>query len=237
VSATTVLTLSNGSWTRQPIHTPAGYRRAVEIDALACPSVGNCTFVGLDQRHVRGLPLIKRAIVVVLHAGVWRTRLTSLPIDAARGDGLQVQPTGLSCPGVTHCIAIATYLTNREFMSAGVIIHRAGDAISVRAAPLPAGTSAKPPTGGLDAISCPAVTSCDAVGTLGNRAVDDVWNGSTWRSTSIPSVPGQPTPSALEFDTLDCPVVADCFTTGGYAWRRDENGDFSAFTEAYAIKS
>jgi hypothetical protein len=237
LSATTIVTLSNGQASRQSFPTPANYRRSVEVDALACPSVGNCTFVGLDQRHVHYLPLIKRAVVGVLHAGAWRVRLTDLPGDAARGDALKVQPTGLSCPGVTHCVAVGFYATNRRFVNAGVLISRAGDSLSVRAAPLPAGTSSRPPTGRLNAVSCPTVTSCDAVGVIGNRAVDDVWNGSTWRSSTVPGVPGEPSPSALEFDTLDCPAVADCFATGGYAWRPDANGEFSAFTEAYAVKS
>lgn len=237
LSATTIVTLSNGQLSRQSFPTPANYLRSVEVDALECPSVGNCTFVGLDRRNVHYLPSIKRAVVGVLHAGAWRVRLTDLPGDAARGDGLKVQPTGLSCPGVTHCFAVGFYATDRLYINAGVIIYRAGDSLSVRAAPLPAGTSSKPPTGGLNAVSCPAVTSCDAVGTVGNRAVDDTWNGSTWGASTFPSVPGEPTPSALEFDTLDCPAVGDCFATGGYAWRRDADGEFTAFTEAYAVKS
>lgn len=235
LSATTIVTFSQGDVTHQRIPTPSGYFPSVEVDGLTCQSIGNCTFVGLDTR--RAFPRIKRAVVGILHAGVWRVQVAYLPSDAAPGDALHVQPTGISCPGATHCVAVGSYWTSRRNITAGLLITRAGDALSVRAAPLPSGTSTKPPTGALDAISCPTVSSCDAVGVLGNRAIDDVWNGSGWRAAPIPSVAGQPSPSALRFGALNCPAVADCFATGGYAWQPDSNGEFQAFTEAYAIKS
>ena len=127
-----------------------------------------------------------------------------LPAGAATTPGADI--AGLSCPSVTQCVAVGSYVdsTGRQ---QGLLLTRTGSTWTAAKSPLPAGAGTNP-WAGLDGVSCPATSHCTAAGGYQNTASQSVglllsWSGSTWKAFSAPA-------SAYLLHAISCPTLTRC---------------------------
>ena len=115
--------------------------------------------------------------------------------------------SGVSCSSATACTAVGSY---RYGIHTFTLIERwNGNTWAIQSSANPTG----PQDAHLDAVSCPLVTSCTAVGSYeGGGTLAESWNGTSWTV--------QPTQDVSGFsDTLDavsCASPLDCEAVGYY---------------------
>ncbi len=99
-----------------------------------------------------------------------------------------------------------------------------GGAWTATEAPLPANASGQ--TGYLNALACPAVGSCVAVGSYGAESLIETLSGGAWTATEAP-LSGNAVLSLFgsELNTVACPAVGSCVATGYYP---DTGASFSS---------
>lgn len=150
-------TLSAGAWVPTSASLPAS-ATGVQLTAVACPAMGSCVAVGTREPDNLGL-------AETLHRGGWTAADVPVPPNAARGGpgpGLSVP----ACPTMRLCVSVGTY-TAKHNLTLGLIEKFARRRMTVVEAPLPSNGSQN---SGLDAIACPAVRHCVAVGGYSDKS-------------------------------------------------------------------
>jgi hypothetical protein len=143
---------SHGTWTVHPIRAAAESSGA-SLDALSCPSTGDCIGVGQSANNVsdRWQPFILR-----LSGSAWHRKL--LPLI---GHALNERLASVSCVSLDACTAAGTYTNGAGTVQHGFIeTYVDGDWTPVVLANPGDVRSAS-----LSAISCVVHASCRAVGT------------------------------------------------------------------------
>ena len=119
----------------------------------------------------------------------------------------------MSCPSATACTAAGFTETGSTTKTLAELWN--GSTWAIQPAPTPAGS----PSADLWAVSCSSATACTAVGDYENSSfflvpLAERWNGSTWKTQSIPS----PTASATELALygVSCPSSTACTAVGSY---------------------
>ena len=147
----------------------------------------------------------------------WSAVNPAMPPDAVAGLGASFESA--SCPAEGWCIAVGSYqaFNGTTNPGAGVIDSESGSTWSATEAPLPSDASTTDPQADLDAVSCPAVGSCVAVGRYldGSGAtqvlVEQLSNG-TWTPSGVTLPPDALTsgPNAYaQSERLVVPVQRD----------------------------
>jgi hypothetical protein len=190
-------------WHFQAAPAPAGARRS-SLSAVACRSAVACVAVGTYRNHAgRNVTLAERS----------------------DGLGWQVEPTpnparrnynmldGVSCPSATICVAVGTRGGGDEG-SAGFAERWNGSGWRLEATPRAPG----PGDGSLDAVSCPSVAACTAVGYYAknsgvNLTLAERWDGSRWR---LQTTPDRRPPGISQLAAVSCPWPTDCVAAGSY---------------------
>ncbi|HEV2377500.1 MAG TPA: hypothetical protein VGS19_35705 [Streptosporangiaceae bacterium] len=152
------------------------------------------------------------------------TRWTAQSVPNLQGPP-QGSFSGVSCAGPSVCTALGSYQTSG---SVNVPLTEAWDGTrwAIHRSPPPAAFPINPA-----GISCPATTSCVAVGaqqTLQERTLPwaAVWDGSHWPAAQLPPPPGNPV--VAELTSVSCGSATLCVAVGldqgngqdglAYAW-------------------
>src|SRR5579863_7647546 len=133
--------------------------------------------------------------------------------------------TGVSCSGASSCWAVGYYtgVTGKQPLAESWD----GSAWSAGAPAVPAGGSNLY----LLAVSCPAPSSCHAVGhyddaVAGAEALAEAWNGSRWTAAIPPSPAGASDPILAG---ISCTAATSCEAAGYYT---DAGGGFAPLVES-----
>jgi hypothetical protein len=184
-----------------PVRASGGGR----FDAVDCTTRSACIAVGAETSaaHIT-LPLIER-----WGGHAWHVMVTPVLPANVRASTLM----GVSCAGAGHCTAVGSTSTG-------------GNQSSTLAERLSRGRwrlQRTPSNGTLvasfDAVSCPAVNACVAVGSRGGGALTERWNGGSWSDqTAPPPVAGdtQALSGVACTNALFCVASGtDTYTSGG----------------------
>ena len=160
-----ILTQSDGVWKSEETQLPgdAALDPGVQLNAVTCVSVGNCTAVGsYDSSSGAILPLTVAEV-----DGIWSAGDTpKLPADAGSAPGSAAAITGIACvPQSTSCTAVGFY-TDLGGAQQGLILTEDGGRW---APPLAAMLPANADTTGhanLNVVACASSGSCTAAGTF-----------------------------------------------------------------------
>jgi hypothetical protein len=155
-----------------------------------------------------------QAVVETLADGTWTASTVPSPTGTTNPNA---ELNAVDCPSDGSCVAVgATYgPTGGQGQALVETLADGSWTASVPPAPVPASPKAE---ADLNAVSCPAVGSCEAVGSYASRKislglVDTLANGS-WTASEVPA-PG----SATEDDALgdvSCAAVGTCEAVGTY---------------------
>jgi len=208
-----VIEVWNGStWTAQFLPLPS-VTNAANVTAVSCASTSNCVAIG----SYPGDPFAGM-MAEVWNGSTWTAM--ALP-EPSRGfpDGIV---RGVSCSSATRCTAVGD---NGSTTNPGTSLPLAerwnGSTWTVQAPPAAPG----PDGSSLYGVSCPAATSCTAVGTSQFSSAAPVafierWNGSSW-TMQPSSLPAGATGAAL--DGVSCTGVSACFAAGTYTTNAQGN--------------
>jgi hypothetical protein len=184
------------------------------LDAVACSSSARCEAVGYRQTGGALLPL----------AEVWngtRWALQAMPNPTGSTDTLLI---GVACPSATRCEAVGYYNTSST-VQVPLAEGWNGTTWAVQTTPSPASATQIE----LQAVACPKVTRCEAVGSYNNSSggfstLAERWNGTTWAVRATPN-PGA-TQSALQ--AVACPTATECEAAG---YQNNSSGVFVPLAE------
>ena len=198
----------NGTaWSLVPIATPSpAWTPETVINDISCVGPTNCFVVGSSGEDTTRTPLMEH-----WNGTAWS--IVNVPAPASAGSS-GIYLTGVSCVGPTFCFA-----TGNRVVSPGNAtpygLRWNGTTWTLTSFPKPAGAVDV----SIDAISCPATTTCFAVGhqskesgSTSAHTLVERWNGSGW------SIQASPTPSVLHLTVNDvsCAMTTSCFAVGGY---------------------
>lgn len=188
----------NGSvWSILPSTNVAGAESNV-LAGVACPTTTNCFAIGSYVKAGVTKTLAEKWV-----PGTWTTMTTANPVGA---DPVMLE--GISCPSATSCFAVGKYDTASD--ERALVERLAGSTWAIAATPN------IPSAGAIDlnAVSCPSISLCYAVGyqTIGaaTSTLIETWAG-TW-SIMTSANPGGATDA--ELNGISCPTITACFATG-----------------------
>jgi mannosyltransferase OCH1-like enzyme len=125
----------------------------------------------------------------------------------------------VSCSSPTACTAVGHFVTAGPAASKTLAERWNGTKWTIQPTPSP-GTSPE-----LDAVSCPSLTACTAVGSYvaksgAEKTLAERWNGTTW------TIQSSPNPAVISATLLgvSCPSRTDCTAVG----RSDTNPEGTA---------
>ncbi|MGC9962365.1 MAG: hypothetical protein ABSE47_10775, partial [Acidimicrobiales bacterium] len=204
-SETLVERLAAGTWTIEASPNQPGVTTSL-LGAVACPPASaTCVAAGQFYRSEEdGLLGLARL------SGRWT--LTSVPGSRAPAASyLQA----VACHGTT-CAAVGDEYPTNPFNALGLVEQRIGTGWHLSHGAEPAGAVVT----GLYGASCPATTTCYAVGDVGlgsagqsgqTQTYAEVWNGKTWTAMSTPQPAGA---TYARLTGIACAGVSTCVATG-----------------------
>jgi len=184
------------------------------ISNVACPSVGNCTAIGMyassegDADGARGLLLDESN-------GVWSATPAPLPGDA--GADRQLRLSSLACSSAGNCSVVGIY-NDGSAVRHWLVLTEADGTWTADEPQLPSSISLRR----LNSVTCPTAGACVAVGDAheGAHVPEGLvlkWSGSEpnrqWSAaeTALPS----DSPGLLDFSAITCrPTASQCSATG-----------------------
>jgi hypothetical protein len=188
----------------QPTPAPSG-AADTELAAVSCVSAQDCTAAGA---YADASTRSTVTLAETWHGSAWKVQATPNPAHAGGSELIAV-----SCPAATSCTA------------AGQFANPAGTTLPLAATWHPGSWALQPPDrpqgsrgGELTGVSCPAATSCTAVGdynktSKGSVPLAESWDGTRWSIRPTP-VPAASASSALQ--AVSCPSAAACTAVGYY---------------------
>jgi hypothetical protein len=212
--------LSSGAWTSLAAPQPAGAaaNHNVDLDAVSCPSAGNCVVAGM---YLNSVPT-ETAEVLNQTNGTWAAQDAPLPANAGTGSALDSDLGSLSCASGT-CEAGGEYQDNGSPSGHRGLLERfSGGAWSATEAPEPAnaGTGTNQ-FGSINEVSCTGDGACAAVGSYGDTSgderglVESLVNGVPTAAEALQPTDAAATPST-DIDDVSCVAAGECVATGTY---------------------
>lgn len=220
-----LVTEHDQKWTAIQAPLPPGTRatRFLNLYSVACPRIAECIAVGTyfdASGHQQGL-------LEYSTGSSWKAMRAPVPVDAAANPGVTLQ--ALACPSAARCLAVGNY-TDSSGHSEGLLESGFGSRWAPAKTPLPSNASVGPGVG-LDAVSCPATSSCvvlgnyqDSSGNFQGLLLSQM--GSSWTAAEVPLPTNTATPANPTLTDLACPAVSHCVAIGVYT---DTSGDVQGF--------
>jgi hypothetical protein len=223
-------TLSDGSWTATEVPLPPnlpGNQTSLSLVSVACPAIGSCVALG---QFSPSASLGPQMFTETQTDGSWTAASPVLP---ANSTGYEVQEwEGVTCPAIGSCEAVGSLWKGIGCsvvcgLSIALVDTLAGSTWTAADTPMPANASSQYPNASYQAVTCPAASSCLAVGQyLDNNNdyqgfVETLANGS-WSPTE-PPLPA----NAISGDlvAVSCAQVGVCVAVGEY--QVEENNDLA----------
>jgi hypothetical protein len=211
-TAGTQLTLAerwNGTtWAVQSTPNPAGIYGA-NLSDLSCTAAGPCTGVGhWTYRYID--PLRRVHFKYYMLAEGWNGTAWALETPPNPNGATNSQLYGVSCTSSVACTAVGY-----SAASAGpqAIVERwTGSSWVVQSTPNPTGATSSV----LNAVSCPSVAACTAVGYFTNSSgttmtLAETWNGTGW---AVQSTPNPTTDTNSQLTGVSCTATNACTAVG-----------------------
>jgi hypothetical protein len=117
---------------------------------------------------------------------------------------------GVECSAANDCWAVGTYNPDNATGAKTLTEHWNGTAWTVVSAP-----DTQRGGDGLNAVACPSVNDCWAVGGgegYGSDTLIEHWDGSTWKAVASPN-----TSNGGQLAAIQCPTAWDCWSVGWHA--------------------
>ena len=188
------------SWTKLSSPNPTG-AESTELYGVACASSSSCMAVGTYGTTSAGW----KTLAIRWNGTSWQRVTTPNPTGASTAQLYSVR-----CSSSTSCLAVGSYAKGDTYKT--LTERWDGAQWKTVASPNPTGSDSSE----LLSISCPAASSCMAVG-YGRvngvwKTLIEHWNGSTWTKLSSPS------PSTTDSDLygVTCASTTNCQAVGGY---------------------
>jgi hypothetical protein len=149
-------TLSRGTWSARqaPLPESGATDRSPVLDAVTCPAVGSCVAIGAYTNTRLG----HDDLIDVLHGSMWTPARVPLP-----GEG-GAHHDALTCPTPASCVAVGSYLDTGGTALHGLVETLSGATWTTWRAPLPPNAEGQNPDASFDAMTCPTLGTCVAVG-------------------------------------------------------------------------
>ena len=195
-----------------------GLRAAADVSSLAWQS----RRVRHQQRLLR---LLVAAVTVVVGLPAVGLAGGTAGATEAAGTGWAIQPipvpvvhdgslSSVSCPSTNACTAVGSFDDEAGYQ-VPLAERWNGTSWSIQPTPNPSWAN----TSQLNAVSCPAVNDCIAVGTAAHIAVGTTpnetlaerWDGRSW---SIQNTPSPPLGRGGSFSAVSCPTATACTAVG-----------------------
>jgi hypothetical protein len=191
-----------GSWTTWNIGVPGGATRSELKDVWCTPEANWCIASG--WKLVSGE---SKAWVVRWNTVEW--------LNVSATEKLNSTLNGISCASTSYCVAVGSFVqaANLELQPLAEVWN--GSAWSVYAPPVPGSWE----TAVLNSVQCVSATWCMASGSLRRteagtrywRPFADIWNGSTWTTTT--GVPWGANLEAFAYGS-SCLSTTECWIVG-----------------------
>jgi hypothetical protein len=163
------------------------------------------------QGHIRAGVVLGLALLMLVATGSARAARWSIGprVSVTALASMPATLSAVSCPSVTKCVAVGSYLDSSGDPDAGPLVEVSnGSGWTVQSTPKVSG-------GGLMGVSCPSTSECVAVGTIdsaGSSApLAELWNGTSWSVLRGAAGPG----SHGGLDGISCSSAAACMAVGG----------------------
>jgi len=229
-----LLTYSNGTWTASRAPLPTGGGADVSLDAISCPSAGNCVAVG-TYTDTSGN---RQGLILTESNSAWSASEVSLA-----GLSTAANPIGnlrsVSCPQAGNCTAAGTYVDGSSDQQ-GLLLTSSGGvwgpAVKL-SEPANATTAAGSASDYVSSVSCATAGNCVAVGEYNEGPSGSVIdgfsvieaNGNWQQAQELPlPVPAASNPD-FQADDIYCSADTTCVATGDYA--NSSGGAEDAFME------
>jgi hypothetical protein len=209
---------------------------------VGCPPSGGCvaafnqvvpsgptpTLPGDDQ------PL---PFVGVQSGSTWQFDPVSAPSTAdVNPEGQLDSISGIACPAAGPCIGVGSYKTSvttgteTAFDTLPMVITETSGAWLSTPTPPPVSTG-EDQDATLNAVSCPPVGPCTAIGESNDTstAFTDTGSGTTWQAPVTLPPPSQGFATPTLAGGISCPASGSCVVVGSYADQRDPNGSADNF--------
>jgi hypothetical protein len=212
-----------------PVPTGAAPSPQEGLNDISCPSLGTCVAVGVYTTAAsdpsNSSPGFPSPMETTLANGTWSALGLALPSNANLAQP-ESSLNGISCPVATWCVAVGQYALAGGGKDPLLESLGAGGIWTAMNAPLPSDAGNDPT---LQSVSCPAVGSCVAVGSvngLGAGAnvfvpVIETLSGGNWTVTE-PNLPsnayiGSGAAGPLgSLSGVDCTATGSCVAVGAY---------------------
>jgi hypothetical protein len=189
----------NGTWSLQPITTPAGSPRPDGAEgSLSCRARDDCTVVGSTTsappiEHSQGT---STPYALRWDGQAWRSE--SVP-HATKDNEL----VAIDCRASLPCVAVGAAYSRSRNRQQPLVERRTGGVWHQVLVP------AVPGFRSLSAVSCAGPNLCLAIG-----SVTEVWNGHDWRRGHDPPLPG--VPGLAQLSALSCASHQTCLVVGSW---------------------
>jgi hypothetical protein len=217
-----VVVRSGGRWERaQGIQLPANSRAfdpASQMFALSCPSAASCTGVG---NYLYNGQDNKQGFVAVSVHGRWTpARTVRAPVNSI--EPVEDTLEAVSCPRPEWCVAGGNYADKAVNHLPMIVTESHGHWARARSISSPA-NAAPEPFALIQALSCPQVGYCVAVGNYEDRAGDILpmvateTRGRWQRAFDIRLPAGAVSQPYAVLDGVSCPRAGSCVAVGEYS--------------------
>jgi hypothetical protein len=203
-----------------------------EIDAMSCPSAGDCSAVGTytaGSGDWQGLLLSETA-------GTWSHAIEA-PLPANALSHQMVALLNVSCASAGNCTATGSYFDAQQNLEAVLLTETDGTWATGVEATLPPDAVRVAPPAFYGSLSCPSAGNCTAVGTYasstGVEGVILTQTAGSWAPGVKAPLPANAATTFADgvLGTVECPSVGNCSVIGVYT---DTSGNTEGFllTEA-----
>jgi hypothetical protein len=220
-----------------PANATTGANQDVSLDAVSCPSPGNCSAVGnYNDSSGNG-----DGLLLTETGGLWATGVQATLAANAVHSNQSVSLKSVSCASPGNCSAVGTYL-DRSGTDQGLLLSQAAGAwaAGVEAA-LPANAATKFQAVVPGAVSCPSAGNCIVAGNYYDRSgniqgllLDE--RASRWATGIEAALPANAatTLQSVLLNSVSCLSAGNCTAVGRYI-DRSGNGQGLLLTEALRL--
>lgn len=205
-----------GAWIPTEAPLPANARGSTgeALSGVSCPSAAHCVAVGNYDDDQGGAGLL-----LTDSGGSWTAAPAPVPGKAGSGAGNGTL-SGVSCPSISHCVAVGSY-DDAASVEEGLVVTGSGGSWTAVKAPLPANSGA-----GygiyqalLTGVSCSSASQCVAVGEYwdsqgGQHGLLLTLSKGSWRAAEAP-LPDVAAGGGW-LTGVSCPSASQCVAVGEY---------------------
>jgi hypothetical protein len=194
-----------------PVPVDAGPDPLIEFDGISCPAAGSCVAVGTYLDTDGNL----EAVVETLAGGTWTASGAPPPTGTTNPN---TELNDVVCPSEGSCVAVGATFSATGGQGQALVETLSDGTWTASVPPTPGKAGVKAELG-LNAVSCPTVGSCQAVGFYAAKKVSlglvETLADGTWTATEVPAPVSAGEDVALS--GVSCAEGDTCEAVGTYA--------------------